>query len=113
MIIWIDLLIWRCWWQWPGRSATSFDWTYRSLNLVEGAIWLLLGALVLLRFLKHRQSRLEIAYATAFVLFGFTDFLETRSLHSWLIWLKAIVLVSLLVLRRVVIRRFYPTSRTY
>jgi hypothetical protein len=56
---------------------------------------------------------LEVAYAMAFGLFGVTDFIEAWRLTSWLIWAKLVNLMVLLLLRRTVLRRFYPQCRLY
>lgn len=109
----VDILLWHCWWRWTGANNSAFDLAYRGFNVIEGALWLVLAALVWYRYAVHRKSLLEIAYSLAFVAFGLTDFLEARALCSWLIWLKGGVLITLLLLRRIVIRRYYPASRTY
>ena len=63
--------------------------------------------------LRHRRSRLELAYALAFLTFGLTDLREAFALQSWLIWVKLMNLLVLFGLRRIVIQRYYPTSRLY
>ena len=72
-----------------------------------------LAALVLSRYLKRRQSRIEIAYALAFAAFGASDFREAYALQTWLILVKFLNLVCLVLLRASVVRRFYPDSKTY
>lgn len=69
--------------------------------------------LVLARYFRHRNSALEILYACAFFIFGLSDFREAYLLQPWLILAKGMNLLLLLWLRAVVIRRFYPASRTY
>jgi len=56
---------------------------------------------------------LELLYAVAFVTFGASDFREAIALETWLILAKGVNLVALVWLRRTVLTRCYPTSRTY
>ena len=108
-----DYLLTHTWWKYDAAA----DWyasPYHFLNLaVQGCAWLVFAALVLLRYLKHRRSLLELPYALAFALFGLTDFREAYALQSWLILLKGLNLGMLLWLRHIVIRRCYPASRVY
>lgn len=107
-----DLLWNHTWWQFlPNESGYSLP--YHWLNLIEGSIWILLAALVLVRYLRHRNSKWELWYAFAFLLFGLSDYREAYALQTWLIWAKGINLLTLFYLRRLLIRRYYPTSRTY
>ena len=109
----LDLLLFRTWWT-PGAGGVPWiDRSYQAFNLFEGVAWLILSALVLARYLRHRHSRLELAYALAFFTFGLTDFREAFSLQSWLIWAKLANLLALFRLRQIVIRRHYPASRLY
>lgn len=110
---WLATLVWRCWWRWPGADYSTFDLLYRSLNLIEGAFWLTLAGLVVRRSLRGAGAPVEAAYAGAFALFGVSDFVEAWALCSWLIGFKALNLAALLWLRRLVLRRYYPASRTY
>ena len=108
----IDFLLTREWW----RYDPAADWyasPYHWINLVEGAAWLIFAALVLTRYARHRHSPIELAYAGAFLTFGVTDFREAYVVHSWLILVKGANLALLLYLRWVVIRRYYPESKTY
>lgn len=82
-------------------------------NLLEGGVWCLFAALVLVRYGRHRRSILEPVYALSFLTFGLTDFREAFVLHSWLIWIKAVNLTVLLMLRQHIIRNCYPESKTY
>jgi hypothetical protein len=109
----LDLLFTSTWWRYDPEDRSLFSVSYRTFNFVEGAVWIAFGVLVLLRFRKHRRSRLELWYAAAFVLFGLTDFREAQAMQSWLLWTKLAVLIVLLVLRKTVMRRYHPESRVY
>src|SRR6478752_5641459 len=104
-----DLLVTHVWWEY--RTSTAQGQFYHSLNLGEGFVWLVLAALVAARFVRRRQSWLEVAYSAAFVVFGLTDFREAYRLESWLLLFKGVNLVALLWLRHIVIRRYYPASK--
>lgn len=107
-----DILFTRAWWQYqPGQ-----DWyaqPYHWLNLIEGCAWLAFGVLVLVRYLRHRHSVLELWYCLAFVTFGLSDFREAYVLQTWLILFKGVNLVALVYLRWIILRRYYPASRTF
>lgn len=106
-------LLTRALWEYQPAAATLADELYRGFNVLEGLAWCLLAMLVLARYLRHRNSVLEIAYAAAFFVFGLSDFREASSLQPWLILAKGANLLILLWLRAWVIHRFYPASRTY
>ena len=103
----------RNWWRYDPSDESWFTIIYHGFNLFEGAAWSLLAVLVAIRFAKHRRSRWEIAYCLAFASFGASDFREANRLETWLIAAKLINLVVLGGLRSYLIKRFYPTSRTY
>lgn len=48
-----------------------------------------------------------------FAAFGLSGVREAFMLQPWLILAKGLILAALLALRHVVIRRYYPTSRTF
>ncbi len=99
---------------WSCNSASPwYEEPYHWMNLIEGCAWLVFAALVLARYLPHRNSPLELLYSLAFVTFGLSDFREAYALESWLILFKGINLVALFVLRWQVIRNWYPESRTF
>ncbi len=108
-----DYLLLRTWWTYPARNPSWLEIPYHAFNLFEGTVWVILSGLVLRRYLTHRHSPVEIAYALAFFTFGLTDFREAYVLQSWLIWLKAGNLVVLLWLRSLVIKRYYRDSKLY
>lgn len=109
----MDLLWSRTWWRYRPVETSWFSISYHIFNLVEGAAWVILAALVLRRYLADRRSAIEVVYALAFLSFGLTDFREAYRLETWLIWVKLANLAVLLYLRAVVIGRFYPESRLY
>jgi hypothetical protein len=109
---WADLLWSHTWWQYlPADGGYSLP--YHWLNLIEGSVWILLAALVLWRYWRRRNSKWELGYAFAFLLFGLSDYREAYVLQTWLIWAKGINLFALFYLRRLIIRCYYPTSRLY
>jgi hypothetical protein len=108
-----DVLFFRTWWAYGDGNPSWIEAVLHGFNLFEGAMWVLLSGLVLRRFLKHRHSALEVAYATAFFTFGLTDFREAHTLQSWLIWLKVANLAILLWLRATIIGRYYPSNKLY
>jgi hypothetical protein len=106
-------LLWnRVWWRYLPEDG-GYTQPYHWLNLIEGSIWVLLAALVLLRYLRQRRSGWELVYSAAFLLFGISDYCEAYLLQSWLIWAKGVNLLGLFALRRFILRRFYPQSRVY
>jgi hypothetical protein len=109
----LELLFTSTWWKYDPEDRSLFSVSYRTFNLIEGTVWIAFGVLVLRRFLKHRRSRTELCYAAAFVLFGLTDFREGYAMQSWLLWVKLVILVALLWLRKIVIRRYYPECKVY
>jgi hypothetical protein len=108
-----DYLLFRTWWAYPPAKPSWYEVPYHAFNLFEGAVWVIFSGLVLIRFLRRRNSTVEVVYAAAFFAFGLTDFREAYTLQSWLIWLKAANLLVLLWLRALVIRRYYPGSKLY
>jgi hypothetical protein len=109
----VDFLLFKSWWTYRSGNPDWFDLPYHSFNLFEGVVWVALSILVLRRYLQHRHSAIEVAYALAFFTFGLTDFCEAYALQSWLIWIKGINLLILIRLRSIVIKRYYPTSRLF
>jgi hypothetical protein len=69
--------------------------------------------MVLIRYVKHRHSVIEVAYALAFFIFGLTDFREAYALESWLIWIKGLNLLVLIQLRSIVTKHYYPRSKLF
>lgn len=111
---WSELLWWHEWWRFDPRGPTSdFIWQY-GFNLFEGVSWLVFAGLVIRRYFRSRKSRaLEFSYATSFVLFGISDFIQAYRLTSWLLVWKLVNLIVLLALRRVVMARHYPESKLF
>ena len=72
------------WWTWDPRSAGVWDCVYRGFNMIEATVWVTLGGLVLARWVRNRNSRLEVVYAMTFIAFGLTDFAEAwRQSAMW------------------------------
>jgi len=108
-----DILWFRVWWSYPQPTDPWFSIPYHLFNLFEGVCWVCFAGLVLRRYLKFRHSRIEIVYSLAFFSFGLTDFREAYVLESWLVWIKLANLIALVVLRSIVMRRYYPESKLF
>lgn len=109
----LQILFTETWWAYDPQEQSAHSIFTHWFNFFEGVAWCLFAALVLRRYWKCRRSSIEILYAAAFVLFGLTDFREAYFVQSWLLWLKLVILVSLFLLRKSVMRRFYPESKLY
>jgi hypothetical protein len=72
-------LLTESWWTYHTQTTGGWGIAYRRFNLCDGAIWVSLGVLVLLRWRHHRRSRLEVAYGPTFILFGLPDFREASA----------------------------------
>ena len=55
-----ELLWFKVWWRYPQAGDPWFSIPYHAFNLFEGACWVVIGALVLRRYLVFRRSSLEI-----------------------------------------------------
>jgi hypothetical protein len=109
----LKILFTKTWWTWDPRDDQWFSVGYHWFNNFEGVAWLVLAGLVFLRYMKHRNSLLEIGYTAAFITFAVTDFREAWEQSSWLIWLKLVNLRALFWIRGNVMRRWYPGARVY
>jgi hypothetical protein len=107
----LRMLFLERWWTWDPTRPSLHSVLYHGFNVAEGATWIGCAAYVLARFLRHRKSWVEAAYALAFLTFGLSDFREGWALDSWLVWAKAANLVALLWIRRWVLRGLYPGAR--
>lgn len=108
----IDLLWTHVWWRYPPRPGWESR-LYHGFNLAEGAVWCVFAVLVLARWWRRRKSAGEIGYATAFLTFGLTDFIEAWISTSSLLWLKLLNLFVLFALRRRALSHWYPGRRLY
>ena len=108
----IESWLTHTWWSYATHGHLALSAWYRGMNLVEGTAWIVITALVLVRYLRHRHSALELVYAGAFLTFSLSDYREAYSLQNRLILVKAVNLVALAWLRRVILRRYYPGRRT-
>lgn len=112
----LRLLFFETWWSWSRSPNETYLWTEiasRYFNFVEAAAWFIFAGLVSRRWHRHHKSLLELWYVFAFVLFGVSDLIEAWILTSWLLWWKGINLMVLFLLRRIIMRRFYPDARIY
>jgi hypothetical protein len=109
----VDTLFLHVWWEYQTANDPLFARLYHYGNLAEGGAWLAVAALVFVRYLRHRRSRLEVVYALAFVLFGLSDFREAYRLESWLIWGKGMNLLALFGLRRFIVQNYYPAAKLF
>jgi hypothetical protein len=103
----------HAWWRYSPSEPFGYAHVYHWLNVAEGVAWFTIAALVVRRFAKHRNSPLEAVYAAAFLSFGVTDFIEAHELTTWLILAKGANLLALFALRRHILRRHYPQSKTF
>ncbi len=87
-------------------NFAGFSYVYVPFNLVEALLWLACAAYVLLRALRRNNRAIEFVYSSAFVVFALTDLMEVFYLPVWLLLLKGLVLLSLLILRKNVIRLY-------
>ena len=92
----IEPLFKRTWWQWNPSDGQWFSLIYHWFNILEGIAWIVFAALVLRRYLRHRNSSVELAYIAAFLAFAATDFREAWQQSSWLIGLKLLNLIVFL-----------------
>lgn len=107
------ILFTRTWWRYDSNDGQWFSFVYHWFNVAEGLAWVVFAMLVLLRYRKHRNSKLELWYAFAFLTFAVTDFREAWAQSSWLIWVKLANLIALFLLRRTVMARYYPEAKLY
>ena len=108
-----DSIFTQVWWRYDSQDGSWLSEVYHVFNLLEGAIWLILGVLVAQRFRLFHRSRLEIIYSVAFVTFAASDFREAWQQSSGLILLKLCNRLALFWLRRNVMRNFYPEASLY
>ena len=108
----LQFLFMRTWWTYD-PDADWYAQPYHWLNLLEGSTWIVISMLVLLRYMRRRNSSLELIYCAAFATFGLSDFREAYLLQSWLILIKGVNLAALLWLRWLVLRRYYPERKSF
>lgn len=112
----LRILFWETWWSWSRATSEPYTWidvACRDFNFVEAFAWFVFSFLVFRRWRRFRHSPLELWYALAFVTFGISDVIEAWFLTSWLLWWKVVNLAALFLLRRSVMRRFYPTAKVF
>ena len=83
---------------------------YVGFNIFESACWLILAVVVAVRHLRYRKTPFEALYALAFLLFVFTDLVETTGLTVMLLLFNLACLLALIPSRKLVFAR-YPSWR--
>lgn len=109
----LEIVFVQIWWTYDAEEPFGFSACYHWFNILEGLVWLVFSALVLLRFLRNRRSQIELCYCALFAAFGVSDLFEAWQQSSWLIWLKLLNLYGLVRARAHVMRRHYPEARVY
>lgn len=104
-------LLRHTWWHSQRNAGGWFDVVYPAFNIVEAICWFAVAVYVWRRARRHAGRRLEFLYAALWLAFGLTDLREAWAQQTWLILLKGCLLGVLLVLRRIVLRR-YPNRRS-
>lgn len=113
MANWLEIMFVRNWWTYDAEGPFGFSACYHWFNILEGLVWMVFTALVFLRYLRQRRSRIELFYSALFAAFGASDFVEAWQQSSWLIWFKLFNLYGLVRSREHVMRRHYPEARVY
>lgn len=91
-------------------SLVDYQPWYVGFNFFESACWLIFGMVVAVRYLRYRKTPFEALYALAFLLFAFTDLVETTGLTVMLLLFKLACLLALIPLRKLVLAH-YPLWR--
>ena len=95
----------------PSSAALAgYSWMYTRFNLLEATIWFGVAAFIFVRYARYRKTWYELQYAAAFILFGFTDILETHATTLWLLAFKGACLLAILLGRKLVLES-YPTAK--
>jgi len=110
--MWRELLT-NPWWTYDAATIGPWGLAYRWFNVVEAGVWIGFAGLVLRRWMRERNSWMELVYGAAFLSFGVTDLREAYVLSLPLVAAKGINLVVLLALRQHVMRRWYAASRVF
>lgn len=84
---------------------------YFGFNLVEAIAWFVVALLVFTRWHRHANSGVEIIYGSSYALFGVSDLLELQNLTVWLLLVKGVLLLSILLCRRFVLRHYYTGAK--
>lgn len=108
----LHLLTIQEWWTYNPRDSLLSQ-VYHWFNLFEGCAWILIAVLVLRRYLRHKNSKLELLYSFAFFVFGLSDFVEAYRLRTWLILGKGVVLFAIIALRSYLLKRHYPDAKAF
>ena len=73
---------------------------FRTINLIEGILWLTVSAGFLVALVKRGDRRAKLIAACNFAAFGFSDFVETGTGAWWrpwwlLVWKGVCVMIML------------------
>ncbi len=83
---------------------------YVGFNWAEAACWVGFALTVFVRHLRCRRTWIEPMYALTFVIFAFTDVIETTGLTVILLLLKVVCILALIAQRKLVVQH-YPGWR--
>ena len=92
---------------WRVDYADPAALAYSVFNLLEAFAWFGVAGWVLHRHAREPRTGWSWAYAALFILFGFTDVVESQRVQPWLIGVKGAVLMLILLLRYKLVRRYY------
>ena len=84
---------------------------YSVLNMLEAVAWFAVAAWVVRRHVRKRGGRWDWVYAGLFAVFGLTDVVESQVVPVWLVGVKGLVFVLILLVRWVVVRRYYVGAK--
>ena len=100
------------WWVYGETDGAIISEIYHWFNISEGCIWLICSMFVFVRYIKYRNSFMEVFYATAFITFAISDFIEAQQMSFWLAAAKSANLIILIYLRYTLHTRYYPTAKS-
>ena len=92
------------------ESLVDYQPWYVGFNFFESACWLFFAVVVAVRHARYRKTPFEALYALAFLLFAFTDLVETTGLTVMLLLFKMACFLALIPLRKLVLMH-YPSWR--
>ncbi|MFC4992153.1 hypothetical protein [Rubritalea tangerina] len=82
-----------------------FDWLYVGFNWLEAAAWLAFSLVILLRFVRTRDTPWDLLYAAFLLLFALSDVAEVYQLTLGLLTLKVLIFLGILISRSMAIRQ--------
>lgn len=97
---------------WRVDYASPLATGYSILNLLEAIAWFAVAAWVLRRhFKRDTGGAWDYAYFALFVVFGLSDVMESQLVPLWLIAAKGAIFIAILLVRWIVVRRYYPGAK--